>query len=385
MDNKIRPGQWPFLLFVASLPFPAVFQFRSSYAIFQLSDLLFLAAGASWAFAWATGRRALVRSWLYLFLAAYGISVVLSTVASADPARSSVKLIGKFYLIGIAFLALNSITSIEELKRCLQAWLVGAGAAIVLSLAGIILFYAGWTDPSRNIVLHPIFGSLPPGNYPRIEGLFFYPAMFCNFLGVTWMYVILLASAGWLKPRAFRLYSIGLLIANAFTLTPGLGGIFISTAYLLRRKLSARQKLILGRVVMASGVFIAAIFFAAAAVTLFSYDPGGTGVPALNGEISPSHRAIAWRTAFETFLQDPILGYGVGLPTANSRFTDPSGRRQLLVDAHNTYISLLGETGLIGFFGFMGLVGFLTVGLTRWKPEGELQGMIKICLLLALC
>lgn len=384
MDKKIRAEHWFYLVFVASLPFPSVFHIRFFSVPVQLPDLLFLAAAAAWAAGYVAGRRTLVRSRFYAFLAVYALSVTLSTIASADPARSSVKLVGKFYLIGIALLTLNSITSIDNLRRTIRAWLLGAGAALILSSAGILFFYAGLTDPSRNIVVHPIFGSLPSGYYPRIEGFFFYPAMLCNFLGVTWMFSLLLVSLSWLKARTFWLLSPVLLIVDAFTLTPGLGGIFLSTAYFLRSKFFDKGRPAVGRLVTAAGVFLAAVFLIAASITLFSYDPNGVRMPVLDGAVYPSHRAAAWSTAFETFMQNPVFGYGVGLPVARSEYTDPSGNRHLLADAHNTYISLLGETGLVGFLAFMGLIAFLTFSLVYWKPEADHQEAIRLCLLLAL-
>jgi putative inorganic carbon (hco3(-)) transporter len=385
MDNKTGAEHWFFLAFVASLPFQSILQFRIFSVPVQLPDLMFLAAAAAWAAAYIAGRKTLVRSRFYVFLAAYAISVTLSTIFSADSARSSVKLVGKFYLIGIAALTLNSITSINNLKRTIQAWVFGAGVALTLSLAGIALFYAGLTDPSRNLILHPNFGSLPPGNYPRIEGFFFYPAMLCNFLGVTWMFSVLLVSLNWLKVRTFWLLSPVLLIVNAFTLTPGLGGIFLSTAYFFRSKVFDKKRHVFGRVVTAAGVFLAAAVFIAASITLFSYDPNGTRVPLFDEAISPSPRAAAWSTALEAFRQNPILGHGIGLPVARTEYTDPQGGRRLLTDAHNTYISLLGETGLVGFLAFMGLIGFLTLSLISWKPVADSQKTIRLCFLLALC
>lgn len=385
MEKKTGIEHWFYLAFVASLPFPSVLQFRLFSVPVQLPDLLFLAAAAAWAAGYVAGHKTLVRSRFYVFAALYAIAVILSTIASADPARSSVKLIGKFYLIGIALLTLNSVTSIDELRRTIQAWLFGTGVTLILSLAGIVLFYAGLTDPSENPVVHPIFGSLPSGNYPRVEGFFFYPAMLCNFLGITWMFSLLLVSLNSLKARGFWLFSAVLMVVNAFTLTPGLGGIFLSTAFFPRRKIFDEGRPVVGRLVTAAGVCLAAAVFIAASITLFSYDPDGSRMPILNGAISPSHRAVAWRTGFETFLQNPILGYGVGLPVARSEYTDPRGDRHLLADAHNTYISLLGETGLVGFLAFMGLIAFLTLSLVYWKPEADVQKMIRLCLLLALC
>lgn len=384
MENRLRIEQWLFVLYVATLPFATVIPLSHFGIGLQLSDLLFLLAGLVWAVAFLIRRNNFRWTWFYACLAAYGVAVVLSTIASVAPSQSAVKLVGKFYLIGIAFLAFNVINSTGSLRRVLQGWTVGAALALILSLLGIGLFYAGWNDPEQNLVLHPIFGSLPPGNYPRIEGFFSYPSQFCNFLGVTWMFAIALTAAGWLRVRTFCLLGAVLLVVNAFTLTPGLGGIFLTTGLFVQQKLTASGRRGLARLAITAGIVVAAVFLFAASFTLFSYDPNGTRIPLINGELSASHRAHAWSTAFQTFLDDPILGRGIDMPIANSEFTDPSGNRQLLTDAHNTYISVLAETGLVGFAAFMSIILFVVFGVARWHPDENIGKAIRLCLLLAL-
>lgn len=384
MQTKLRAEQWLYLLFVVSLPFATVLELAGYSGSIQIADVLLLAAGLVWFVLWLARKRRVIWSRFYILLAAYAVAVTLSTVFSVRPEQSVVKLVGKFYLIGIAFLTVNIVNSGFVLKRMLQGWLVGAGIVLTLSLLGIGLFYAGWNDPKLNLVLHPIFGSLPPGNYPRIEGFFLYPAMLCNFLGVTWMFAIALSSVGWLRARLFWIFGAVLLVVNAFTLTPGLGGIFLSTSLFLRERFIKSGSGAASRFVLASGLFAGAVFLFAATFTLFSYDKNGSRVPLASGEISPSHRAAAWSTAFQTFLKHPILGNGIDTPIANSEFIDPSGNRQLLTDAHNTFISVLGETGLVGFLAYLSIIGFVAFSLARWKPAHDLQKMIRLCLLLAM-
>ena len=384
MDTKLKAEQWLYVLFAASLPFATLFQLSVFDKTVQLSDLLFLASAIVWVFSLLTKRKDFVWSWFYVFLAAYALSTILSTLTSINPSQSSVKLVGKFYLIGIAFLTVNILTSGGVLKRLLQGWIFGAGLALTLSLLGIVLFYAGFNDPSQNPVVHPVFGSLPSGNYPRIEGFFLYPAMLCNYLSVSWMFALLLVSAGWLKTRNFWIFSVALFVVDAFTLTPGLGGIFLVAGYFFGRKLEKAQKPALGRLVFATGVLAASAFLFAAAFTVFTFSKDGIRIPLANGEIAASHRAVAWSGAFETFLQNPGFGYGIDMPVTKSEFTGPFGNRHTLTDAHNTYLSVLGETGLVGFVAFLNIICFITMSLMRWDAKTEFHKTIRICLLLAL-
>ncbi len=384
MHRRIPLENWPFLLFVASLPFPTLLAFRVASVTVQLSDLLLLASGAAWLAAFAARRRAIMSSRLYLFAGIYAIAVILSAMASADTSVSAVKLVGKFFLIAIALVTLNSVASVRELRHALTAWVLGAAAAIALSIAGVLLFYAGVTDPSVNLVVHPYFGSLPSGNYPRIEGFFFYPAMLCHYLGITWLFAVILAWTGWIKARSLTLLSPALFLVNAFTLAPGLGGIFLSGGYLLNRKLREAKHPALGSLAMLGGASAAVAFLVAASFSLFSRTSSQAGITLAGWTLELSHRAIAWKTAFETFLGSPLFGRGIGLPVAYSEFTSPAGMNHILTDAHNTFLSLLGESGLAGFIGFIAIVGFLVAGLVRSVRSGGTGQMVGICLLAAM-
>lgn len=372
---------WFYLLFIATIPFPTLLQFQLSTTSVQLSDLIFSITALAWVF---SGRWLKFRwTGFHTCLLLYGIAVALSTVTSIDPSTSAVKLIGKFYLIGIAFLTYDFVDSYVCLEKLAKTWLLSTAVVLLFSLTGIVLFYAGIKDPAINIVVHPIFGSLPPAHYPRIEGFFAFPAILCNFLSISWMIALLGGGLGWLRQTRLRIFGSALVTVIAFTLTPGLGGIFLATGIFLRERL----KLLYPKwasFALVSGFILALSFFLIALVTVFSYTPDGTRMPLTNGEVQPSHRVLAWRSALETFLANPYLGKGVGMPTSNAQYTDPSGNRQLLADAHSTYISVLSETGLFGFLLFMGIVGFAAWSLTTWKTTSEMDKLTRLCLLAAL-
>ena len=300
MKIPLKVEQWLYLFFVVTLPFATLPELAGYTGNVQIADVVLLVTGVVWFVLWVARKRSIVWSHAYIFLAAYALAVTLSAIFSIRPEQSAVKLVGKFYLFAIVFLTINIITSLNDLKNLVRAWLVGSGLVILLSLAGIAAFYLGVTDPGKNLVLHPIFGSLPPGSYPRIEGFFNYPSLLCNYLSITAAFLVLAAS-----------------------------------------------------------------------VTLFSYSTEGTRLPIARGEISRSHRAEAWRTAFQSFLKSPILGRGIDVPVADSRFIDPSGNSQLLTDAHNTYLSVLAETGLAGFVTFAALIGFLLIRIWSMMPSAR--------------
>lgn len=304
-------------------------------------------------------------------------------MASVDPHFSAIKLIGKIYLIGLAVLSFNLIRSTSFMRRTAAAWQAGTIVTVVCSLSGIFLFYAGLKNRSVNLVVHT-YGSLPPGNYPRIQGFFEYPALLCNYLSVSLMLALMMWSAGWLPTRWLRPLCFGILVTAIFTLTPGLGGMALSLGIWLTLYLKEHNRSKLARIALVGAIVIAIAAFAASAVALFSYSPTGTRLPLAHAEVKPSERALAWETALKTFKQDPILGRGVGMPVSFATYVRVSGRLGRVTDAHNTYLSVAGETGLLGMLGFAGIIVFLMRGLSPLQLSGPLHLVIKTYLVLAL-
>ncbi len=381
MPTSLKPEQWLYLLFVVTMPFASVPELAGYTGNLQIADVVLLLTGVVWFILWLSRKRRIVWSPAYIFLAAYAFAVILSAIFSIRPEQSAVKLVGKFYLFAIVFLTINIVTSLEILKSVLRAWLIGSGILILLSLAGIAAFYLGFTDPSQNLVLHPIFGSLPPGRYPRIEGFFNFPSLLCNYLSITAAFLVLSVSSEWLSKRLAMAFGMGLLAVDLFTLTPGLGGIFLAAGIFIWIR---SDRPLVGRAALTGGILVAALGFVAASVTLFAHTPEGSGVPIAAGDISRSHRAEAWRTSFQSFLESPILGRGIDVPVAESRFIDPSGNHQLLTDAHNTYLSVLAETGVIGAIPLTGLIVFIFVGLRRKLLVNDVSRSAALVLMMAL-
>lgn len=140
----------------------------------------------------------------------------------------------------------------------------------------------------------------------------------------------------------------------------------------------------LARIALVGAIALAVTALAASAVTFYSYTWDGTESPAAHSELKASRRAIAWQTAFETFKQYPILGRGVGLPVSSAPYVNPSGGRGTLTDAHNTYLSIAGESGLFGILAFGGIIVFLLWRVSPLQLNGPINVVIKTYLVLAL-
>ena len=358
--ERLRADEYLYLAFLVFLPVLYPLRVKFYGLVVAPADALFAGAAVAWLVGLARGKARLRRSWFYLPLALYLVAAICSAAASEEPARSAVKLAGKVYLISIAALTFNLVTSPALMRRAAGAWLVGTALTVAACLAGIVLFYAGFRGP-YNFALHS-YGSLPHGHYPRVDGFFEYAAMLCNYLDVSFAVALVMLSAGWLSARWARPLIVSIWVAAAFTLTPGIGGLALITGLWLGRRLNRTGRRGWGKLAVAWGCAAALAFFAAAALVLFSFGPEGAEVPLVRGRVEPSHRAEAWQTAFETFKQHPVFGRGVGTEVSSAGFIDFSGRRVRLTDAHNTYLSVAGETGLVGLVTFGGILVFLLSG-----------------------
>jgi O-antigen ligase len=74
----------------------------------------------------------------------------------------------------------------------------------------------------------------------------------------------------------------------------------------------------------------------------------------------------------------------VGLPVSSAPYVNPSGGRGTLTDAHNTYLSLAGESGLLGILAFGGIIVFLLWRVLPLQLNGPINLVIKTYLVLAL-
>jgi len=344
-------SEWLFLIVVASLPVmqPWALQFRQ-YAI-PPADFLFVVAAIAAAVAIVTGRKTVRFSSTLVMLALYALALTTSAARSPDRLRSLIKLCGSIYLIGLAVLTMLHVTSVSALRRVTTAWLTGTAISIVAAFAGLALFAIGLRDPHRNIILS-IHGSLPEGAYPRIMGLFLNPNMFCAYLVASLAIVVAVWRVGWIGQSGFVALAAGVTIAAFFSLSPGIGGLLIVGAFAVWVCYRDRRP----RIVRAAVLFsvIGAIAFLAAITVSPSRDPARAFVP--------SSRVMTWTGALETAKAHPWFGRGLGLDAVALGYRNSSGIYEWLTDAHNSWLSILAQTGVFGLVAFLGVAIVLLRG-----------------------
>ncbi|MDX2054173.1 MAG: O-antigen ligase family protein [Polyangiaceae bacterium] len=343
-------GAWAvYLLIVGVLAF-RFGSIRIAGQVVGLSDLAFLVAATLFGGA-SLLRGVKVRSLsVYWPMLAYAAAMGLSILVSAEPKRSLIKFAGEIYLLALAFLGMNLITTEARLRSVVRVWLSVTGLSVVACALGVAIFYLGVRERAVNLVLWN-YGSLPPGNYPRLYGFFTNGNMFCNYLIVS----VLITLAALYRRFISRLAAACLLLltaaAAAFTFSTGIGGIALGAGLWLWLETRGTSNARLGRLALGTGALLATALFAATTVSL-------------SGSFAPSVRILVWKDALRTFLQHPVLGKGVGTDPVNVSWVVPSGIQENLTEAHNVVLSVAAQEGIVGLSAF----GWLMVHLLRsWR------------------
>src|SRR5215218_5313037 len=280
---------WTFGLFVVSIPLVQPLEFPVLGLGAQLADLIF--AFTALLAVIAVLRRDLSLNWSpsYVYIFLYAGTFVLASFFADEPMRSLGRLAILLYLIAITVLT-SSLSAGESRRRNIVLGLViGTALTSLGTIVGIALFYAGLTSPDENFLLSPT-GTLPAGNYPRIHSLFVNANMMCNYLNVGIVAIFLARKSGWISRNLFVVLAAGAWLAAIATLSPGIGGIVLSSGlwfwYLNR---STNRRFCAG-VLYAS--IAAAVFFLA--VTLITLDSPNTDqdfrVPVVGANVEPSVR-----------------------------------------------------------------------------------------------
>lgn len=355
----LKISKWLFFLLVFSIPFVRPFDFFLFGLKTSATDFIFLAAILSWIIALLQKQTAFRFSRFYYFLAFYAFALTISTVFSINPKLSLYKLLAECYLLSLAILAFNLVDSFDFLKKVTLAWLAGTFFTILAALAGFALFYIGYKTQDDNFFLYH-FGTLPEGNYPRIQALFANANLLCNYLNVGLMLTFLASHLGWLKKFWTRFLQIGIWFTAFFTLSPGLGGLFLSAGIWVWANYNFNGRKTLARGALIAGISGAVIFFASA---LISIDTPNTdrdfSIPFSERKFEPSVRVMVWESSLGTSFQYPFFGKGTGTGVAAVKYVSLSGGRQFLTDAHNIWLNQFGQLGIFGLTAFALLTFYL--------------------------
>ncbi len=338
-----------FLLAIFSLPFAnlPLISFPNSYL--QLTDLFVLLAAIGLLVSAMLGGRSIRPGRIYSLISLYILAVSVSAFFSVDPARSAVKLLGITYLGCVAFLTYNLVPGLKDARAVVLAWLAASAVASAYAVLVLVFFYLDRTNPFVSFGLFH-YGTLPVGNYPRIQSTFANANMFCHYLSISWMLLLAARRLMWITQSLFYVLGALFLVAAALTLSPGIGALFLGTGIWFYASDGSRSASF-RKTVLVLGVAASALFVFATMVKV------GQDLQISN---QPSARVLTWSSAAETFLANPVTGRGVGTNAADVRY-----ERQHLTDAHNLYLNVAAESGVPAIAFILLFAGWLLLRIRR--------------------
>ena len=308
-----------FCLLIFSLPFVQPINFKIYSLIVQFTELLFIVNFVFFLAGILLKQVSVKFTKLYFILGFYIFALVLSACFSASMVQSFAKLIGVFYLFGLFFLAFNIVNSCEKLKIIVKIWLAATFIVSAIGTVTVLLFYVQRDNYLLNYTLHH-YGTLIPGNYPRIQTTFYYPSMVCNYLSISLVFAFIARQFKWINATNFWILFLLVSITLIFTLTPGLGGIALILGIYIWKLY--KNKKIFSQFALASGILISVAFFAS---SIFSpvqtpTSPYYFTVRYLEKRIDPSVRLLTWQSSTEKFIKNPLTGVGIGMPSADVNY-----------------------------------------------------------------
>jgi O-antigen ligase len=85
---------------------------------------------------------------------------------------------------------------------------------------------------------------------------------------------------------------------------------------------------------------------------------------------------MIWTDALHHFLADPLTGRGIGVDPVLVHYLNPSGELETSTDAHNVFLSIAAQCGIVGLAALVALIAHLARrGLPLTLDEGSPAAM----------
>ena len=239
---------------------------------------------------------------------------------------------------------------------------IGISYLITIPLSIILIWKAYSVDVSYIIrvislsylmsLIYGTFGilwSLIYGDFPvlfydggvKLVGPFLFPNQYAYFL-IAW-FPIFYVSALSTKPSFVKTVVVLLVALNVFATGSRTGaGVFIAEAALLLVILSLFERnlksIYVALIAVVGVMFVPQLF----STKFWAFERAFLFIHHLKGgEFTDPFRSLNWAAAIHEFMKYPFVGVGLG------NFWRFYGK-----EVHNTFLSILAETGLLGFLGF---------------------------------
>jgi putative inorganic carbon (HCO3(-)) transporter len=280
--------------------------------------------------------------------------IALSTAFSTDPRRSLEGLVSALVYV-LAFYFLLDVREHRQLwKGLLNAVVIVAGITCALALVQLLWWYRGLPAFVRESPLSILQGG---ALLPRLSVL-----GNPNFFAVYLLLVLPLSFQRWLEVRRRALrWVLGLPLALsllAFALTGSRGGMLGLAASAVAAVAIAFRKSGHAGSLVRQGVVAGAVLLTAAGVIVLIR--GGLGLSGFTAQL----RLESWSVALDVIANRAILGSGPGtFGTQVLRYGNLASFGDVHSHAHNLYVTLAAETGVLGMLALLWVGAALVVGI----------------------
>jgi hypothetical protein len=367
-----------FFVLVFSLGFmqPAVFILRFPI---PATDLIFLFTFFIWFLSIIFKKKDFRLSKFYLPLILYFLALFFSAAFSENREQSFIKLLGEIYLLGLAVLSFNLVRSVKDAKNVIFIWTAATFVACLVSAVSLAIFYF---DRGNSLFSFSFshYGTLPPGNYPRIHSTFQNANMFCNYLSVSLMLFMAAYKLNWLNKIFLVVFLAFFSIAAFLTLSPGLGGISLCLGVWFWREFKEKKQIFPARFSLLSGILGALLFFVA---LLFAPNENPLSPYRFNffgTVIYPSERLLAWEASLHTLAANPFFGRGIGLDVVSIYSIIASGQEHFVGDSHQLWLNVAGQAGMFGLMAICFLCYFFYKKALPLKLDNNPQTILRVSL-----
>lgn len=251
------------------------------------------------------------------------------------------------YRIMPFFIVTMAINNILETKKILASSIIG------ITITSLYIIYQGINGVSRPGALY--------NNAMVFAGLF---CIYLPIILICFMDERVFKNKRWLLGISFLICLLGL----AFNATRGAWlalapiMLFIVGYYIFNKNKIA---------------IVCLIMFLAIGASLSQYKPFVARLSTVTNTnvlySSNIERVLVWKSAGNMFIDHPVLGVGLGqyIDNYQHKYILPEAKEKHLRHAHNNFMQMLAENGIIGFIGFCGLiVCFVGYSFVRfWKQR----------------
>jgi len=347
----------------------------------QASDILLVLLYAL--AAWGVMRRRLKLRFDELFAASalYVALLALSLITAHKLfTRDGVKLCAYAAMVFLPWLTTHILTDEPRQRVAAWAWVPSAFIASAFGVLGIAGFYLDRNGIGASLQCG--YGGVPSGNYPRLCRPFATPNLFLNFLATAVPIAIVVVA-----PHVRRAVLWGALaalgIVAAFTLSAGVGGLAIAIAMALigERRSRGIPRGALDTALAAAATLAAAFFMLTMIATLAPRGEGHISLGSRDLKMMDGMRPSIWAGVLPTIREHPLTGMGYGARVSETNdpraFNTPDKLKNLSgpvapvrLEAHNVWLSVLGQAGVLGLAGFIFLLMVLTRGWL-WRRASD--------------